>query len=268
MSMGDRRNNSFKVFFLYFKLNIKKILSFPANLIIHALITLLDNSVWLVFWLVYFNNFNYAYSSSSYENVLLLWSIASVGYGLCNIMTGNAIKLSTIISSGKLDAFLGQPVKLLPNVLMSNSNASGFGDVIFGTSVFLFLTDPSFSRILFFLLSASLAFFLFVGFLVTVHSLSFYIGQAEMLSRQMLLMLIHFSTYPSVIFKSFMKFILFTILPAGIIHTLASDIVIGQSFSSLLWVVAFVLLFNLIGFILFYRGLKRYESGNYINMHG
>jgi viologen exporter family transport system permease protein len=56
-----------------------------------------------------------------------------------------------------------------------------------------------------------------VSFTVTAHSLAFWLGDAEGLAAELWSALISFSTYPAVIFKGSVKWLLFTVLPAGFI---------------------------------------------------
>src|SRR5205823_4109734 len=108
----------------------------------------------------------------------------------------------------------------------------------------------------------------FVGFSVASASLTFYLGNAGVLCEQWRSAVISFSTYPQTLFSGFAKLVLFTAVPAAFVSYMPVEALRMLS----VWYVAVSLCGAIailaVGTILFYVGLRRYESGNLLSMHG
>ncbi len=109
---------------------------------------------------------------------------------------------------------------------------------------------------------------LFVGFSVFTGSLAFFMGSAESVSTQLRIAMITFSTYPSPIFQGFVKILLFTLLPAMFVSHLPVSALRNMSMIDALLSFGGALGVLLAGIIMFYVGLRRYESGNLMEMRG
>jgi ABC-2 type transport system permease protein len=72
-----------------------------------------------------------------------------------------------------------------------------------------------------------------------------------------------FSNYPPVIFNTIAKILLFTIIPCGFMIFLpAESIFLGFSIWGIVAMLGFALLVTILAFILFKKGLKKYNSGS------
>ena len=102
----------------------------------------------------------------------------------------------------------------------------------------------------------------FTSFNVIAHSLPFWMGSVEGLSKKYCDALFLFALYPTNIYSGILQIIMFTLIPAGIISYLPVELVRHFSWFYLLLLVGSSLCFLGIAFFVFYAGLKRYESGN------
>src|SRR3954447_17393538 len=146
-----------------------------------------------------------------------MWAISATGVGLCVGFFGNTVRLAQIIYQGELDYYLALPKNVLLHVLVSNMNVTGWGDLLFGTGVFIVFLHPSPERIVLFLFLAVCSGTVFLAFNILWQSLSFWLGNAEGLASQMWGALITFGTYPSPLFQGVVRVLLFTLIPAGFI---------------------------------------------------
>jgi ABC-2 type transport system permease protein len=98
------------------------------------------------------------------------------------------------------------------------------------------------------------------------HSLTFFWGEATMLSNMALEFMINFSTYPDKIYAPAIRAVMYSIIPSGLAVHLPLRLV--THFSPWLFAAALggAVLYLLLAAALFYRGLKKYESGNAIGM--
>ena len=103
---------------------------------------------------------------------------------------------------------------------------------------------------------------IFLSFLTLVQSLSFWLGNTTAISQLALSALLTFSLYPGSLFEGAAKFILLTIIPASLIGSLPAEFVKSFSWGTLLQLLASAVLLMLFSIWVFYRGLKRYESGS------
>jgi ABC-2 type transport system permease protein len=101
-----------------------------------------------------------------------------------------------------------------------------------------------------------------VAFTVIVHSLTFWLGNAEGLAAQLWNALTSFSTYPTVIFHGPVKLLLFTLIPAGFIAYVPVRVIQRFAWGPFLGVLAFTAFIVLVARAVFQAGLRRYESGN------
>jgi ABC-2 type transport system permease protein len=160
------------------------------------------------------------------------------------------------------------PRALLPHVLVSRMSTTAWGDMSFGYVVYLLFIRPDLAHLLMFVMLTLSVAILFVGFSIFTGSLGFYLGNSAELSNQWFNATIHFSTYPGIIFDGLVRVLLYTLIPAGFISYLPIEALrqlsLGHAALSLLGSGCILSL----GVILFYRGLKRYESGNLMEMRG
>lgn len=238
-------------------------LEYRAAFWAQVLSMLLNDAMWLCFWVLYFERFPVV-KGWERQDVVCLWAIVATGYGVAHGLAGNAANLARIIYRGELDVYLAQPQPVLLHVLVSRTRASAWGDVLFGTVVFAWLGGPTSLRCGLYVVAALLAGTLLCSFLVLVQSLAFFLGNAELLAEQLYGALIHFSTYPTGIFAGPVKLILFSVLPAGFINYLPVGLLRNFSWPFALAALAAAAGFGLGAVRVFAAGLRRYESGNLV----
>lgn len=251
----------------YLKFNLRAQLAYRGAFISQVVAMFLNDIVWVTFWWLFFTRFP-VLRGWDVKDVITVWAIAAAGFGISHGICGNAFSLSSLIVQGQLDVWMLYPRALLPHLLLGRTNATAWGDALFGYVIYLAIVRPDpVHFLLFFLLSISAA-MVFLGFNILVGSLAFFLGNSEGLAEQLRFSLITFSTYPSVIFEGPVKVILFTAIPAMFINNLPITALRELSlFHAALSFLGGVLAVG-IGGSVFYYGLRRYESGNLMNMRG
>lgn len=254
---------SIKLMFYYFKFNISSAMEYRASFLIQTFGMVLNNSAFIFFWWILFNNVK-DIGGYGFKDVMVLWSIASASFGLCYVFFGNASQITRMILNGELDTYLLQPKDPLINILCSKTIVSAWGDTMYGVILFLIIKKFDIKAFTLFLLFSITAAIIFGAVLVTFHALSFYTGSSEGLAQLVSEFLLSFSIYPEGIFKGGFKYILYTIIPAGFIVYVPAKIINQFNLLLLIEVLAVTLIWIIIAYAMFYRGLKRYESGNLI----
>lgn len=251
----------------YTRLNLAAQLEYRAAFFSQVIAMFLNDGVWVTFWVLFFSRFE-VLQGWSVHDVITVWAVTASGFGLAYAVCGNALGLARLIAQGQLDSWMLYPRALLPHVLVGKMSATAWGDALFGFFVYILFVRPDFPHILLFAALCVSTAFLFIGFTVAVGSLSFYMGNAAPFADQWFFGLITFSTYPAVIFDGAIKLILFTLLPAGFVSYLPVESLRSFSLGHAALAAAGSMAVLAAGVIVFYRGLRRYESGNLMEMRG
>jgi ABC-2 type transport system permease protein len=247
------------------KLNLAGAMEFRMSFLLTAGMMLVNNTVWILFWGLYFQRFQVV-NGWSFQDVIMMWAVSAGGFGLSAVFFGNAYRLAPLIAAGQLDIFLSQPKPVLLHILISRMSVSAIGDILFGLILYGMFGNHSPAGMLKFALALLIAMLILMFFIVIVHSLAFFIGNAEGIGQQMFNGLLAFSTYPTGIFTGWGKLILFTVIPAGFISYLPIGLLRAVEPLFLAKALGVALLLTAGGTAFFYFGLKRYSSGNMIGM--
>lgn len=109
----------------------------------------------------------------------------------------------------------------------------------------------------------------FVGFMIMIHSLSFYVGNIGEFSRAAFEGVLGPSNYPPQIFEgTFLKFLFMTILPVYFVGFLPYELLLHFNWTGFLVLITASTGFFSLGVFSFYQGLKKYESGNVMGVNG
>jgi len=249
----------FKLHYEYIKVALSTAMEYKVNFITQVFAMILNNSVWLVFWWIFFNKFQML-NGWTMEDVILLYSIVTISYGLGGFFFGNRLNISHLIVNGKLDFYLTLPKNILYHILISKSNFYDVGDVIFG--VVLAIISLSLSQVPLFLVFSISSGIIFVAFAILVNSLAFYMGSAESTSKHLFFGTLALSSYPMSIFKGAAKIIILTLIPAGFISGIPISLLKEFNLGWFLVTLGFASLILFLSIKVFHRGLRKYESGN------
>jgi ABC-2 type transport system permease protein len=252
---------------MYIRMNFKAQLEYRGAFLSQAIAMFLNDCMWVAYFVLFFERFPVLKGWHQTE-IVTLWAVTAAGFGIAHSLFGNALLLASIIARGQLDVWLLYPRFLLPHVILGRMNASSFGDAIFGYVVYLVIVRPDLPHFALFALLTWTVALLFVGLSILSGSLSFFLGNAEVISEQWRFALITFSTYPFGLFEGRERALLFTLIPAAFVSFFPMEALQHLSLLhaaySLLGAAAVVL----VAVAFFHIGLRRYESGNMIGMYG
>jgi ABC-2 type transport system permease protein len=245
------------------KANLLAAMEYRAAFLSQVIGMILNNAIYFVFWILFFQRFREV-RGWGLNDMLLLFAIVAVGFGLATFLFGNVLSLAEVIAEGRLDYYLSLPRPVLIHVLASSSIPSGLGDFTYGLFSFAIAGHFTVDAIARFVLGSLLAALVFLAVLVIAHSAAFWMGSANQLAAQVTMAMVTFALYPLTLFDGTAKLILFTVLPAAFVGAVPAEFVRAftwQSFGQLLG--AAVVFLGLAVFV-FHRGLQRYESGSAI----
>jgi viologen exporter family transport system permease protein len=224
---------------------------------------LLNDLLFFTIWWVLMHRFGQV-GGWHLQDVMMLYAVATVGYGTCVIVFGGLQDLSRKIAEGELDPFLTQPKLPLYQALASRSQASGWGDIAAGSAFFALSGVLGPSRLPWLLLAVPCSAVAFTASGVVFHSLAFWLGRIQSLSRSLFEFTVSFSLYPPALFEGTVRILLFTVLPAGFTAYLPVELLRQPSVSTALLAVGGTASYAAFALWLFQRGLRSYCSGSRI----
>ena len=247
--------------------NLASAMEYRASFITQIVGMFLNNGIYFIFWLLFFDKFG-AVRGYDINQIYLLFAIVALGFGLGTMFAGNTgASLAGLIAQGRLDYYLPLPRNLLLHIIFSRMSISAIGDVTFGLVAYLFTGRFHPVEIILFLLTSLLAASLYVGYGVLVGSMAFFMGNAQHFSMQASNALITFALYPNTLFAGGTRLLLYTLIPAAFVGAMPVEVVTGRDWRLLLWLAAGAAFFCTLGALVFYTGLRRYESGSAINVN-
>ncbi|MHB8575524.1 MAG: ABC transporter permease [Dehalococcoidia bacterium] len=251
----------------YLALNFSAAMEYRAAFVSQTIGMMLNDGLMIVFWVLFFQRFPRV-SGWGLRDVLALWGIVAASFGLGVGLFGNTTKLAAVIARGQLDFYLTTPKNTLLHVLVARMSTAAWGDVAFGVVAFLAAGSLSAGRVLLFVLLCITGCAVFVAYHVIVGSLAFWFGNAETLAPQASGALVNFATYPGGIFRGWVRLLTFTAIPAAMLGHVPVEQLRRPDPRTLAGIVAFANAAIAIAATMFELGLRRYQSGNLIELRG
>ncbi|MCH9612234.1 MAG: hypothetical protein S4CHLAM102_07190 [Chlamydiia bacterium] len=229
--------------------------------LLEALLMVVNNAIFFSIWWIFFGAFK-SIGGWQFEDMMLLTAIGVGSYGLMKVCAGGLKNLSLIIINGDLDPFMTQPKNILLHIAGSRSYAKGWGHLFSALLLICFRGTLSPAYIALALYAIFCGGLIFTSINVMAHSLAFWVGSVEHVSKKYCDSLFLFALYPTNIYSGALQLIMFTIMPAGVITYLPVQMMRNFSGVQLLIFSLATVGFVVSAFGMFYLGLKRYESGN------
>jgi ABC-2 type transport system permease protein len=251
----------------YLRHNLMSSMAYRGAFFLQVFGMILNNTMLLFFWWVLFNQLP-TLQGWDLTQVMILFGILAFGFGVANVVCGNAFQVARIIVRGDLDYYLALPADPLVHLLVSRMSISAWGDMVFGLVLYLIAAPDAWRKLPLFLLLGLLAGLVIVAFGVLVGSLAFWVGNADNLASQAVNALITFGLYPVEIFPSPVQWLLYTIIPAAFVGSMPAGLLHDFSWERLAAMVAFAVFLTLASRLVFQWGLRRYESGNLVVVRG
>ncbi|MGV8171218.1 MAG: ABC transporter permease, partial [Candidatus Woesearchaeota archaeon] len=198
----------------YLKLSMKTALEYRINFIVQSVSMLINDCIWIIFWLIFFNRFSQI-NGWTMNDMLLLYSVLLISYGIRGILLGNSGRLAKIIVEGRLDYYIALPKNILYHLISSRSSFYDLGDFILG--IILAILFVPLGKIPLMLALIILSATIIIAFEIVVGSIGFFIGNSEETTMTFRNGLIAFASYPFGIFDGVTKIILLLIIPSGFV---------------------------------------------------
>lgn len=223
----------------------------------------LNDLIFLIYWWLVYDHVG---SIGGWErsDTMCLFGFTALSFGLMMTFMGNAYFLPRLIRDGGLDVYLLLPRDPLGHLLVGRMIVAGIGDVVFGVVVLAVMARVEGPSVLALPLLALASVTLLVSMMVISGSLAFYLGDAEAIAKFVLESMMIMGMYPESIYRGPMRVLIYVGIPVAFY----SHVPVRMLREPDPWLVAGCVvmagLFARLAYLVFRRGLVRYESGNLI----
>ena len=238
-------------------LNIRS--GFGRGFLMQMLFMILNNSIFWVTWVLFFGRFEHI-NGWKLPEVTLMYATCQLAWGIKIVLFGGTRNLARVISDGELDGYLLLPRSPLLYIASTRSFASGWGDMASGVVLVILSGMVTPAHAPYYLLGLACATTTFLASEVLLHSLAFWLGPTNMLSRQLTEFIIMLSCYPQNVYRGWLKVAMYVVVPAAVIGYLPVEFVKGSLPSGALMVLL-TGLFSAAAALAFASGLRRYATG-------
>lgn len=245
--------------------NIKASFALRGAFLLQAGFMVANNLLFFVFWWLFFDRFEEV-GGWRLHDVAALFGLVACAFGSAVVFAAGLKDLARMIVEGDLDPFLTQPKSLLLNATASKTQPSGWGDILSGLILLSYSGYLHWTSLPLLLVAVGASATVFIATGVIMHSAAFWLGRIETLARTMWEFLVAFSSYPRPIFAGALKWVLFSVIPAGFIGFLPVELMRDFQWSGLAMVIGGACFYAGLARWVFAAGLRRYESGSRIGL--
>ena len=233
----------------------------PRQAIFQAALMLVNNLIFLVTWMLYFERFP-DLRGWGRADVAMLYGVSAFGFGLAIALAGGVRDLARIIADGSLDVHLGRPRHPLPSLLMSRSVPAGFGDVASAVVIWLWLAERSLADLPLLVLLSTAAGTVMLATVAMSQCVVFWWPGVLRLAEQFWEVIVMIAVFPQHVFGPAVRLVLFTVLPVAFMSQMPVEAVREGDPLKMLAVLAAALVYGALAVAVFDRGLRHYASGN------
>ena len=254
---------TFKYLCLCVWYNVKESVSNKKSFIIQTIAMFLNNFVFVFFWQILFNNKGGSINGVNIQDILYLWSIPTIGYGIAFFCFGGIDSLCKDVVDGNLDIYLTKPKHSLISLLTSRSILSAMGDLLFGVVVGTIAVKFNPLKVLAILVLGLIAGVLTTSIITSIKLLCFWLGDISTATQRYTHSLfVTLTIYPEKMFPGIIKVLMYTAIPAAYVAHVPVALMKNFTVSGIAIMLGASIFFVVTMFTLYNKGLKKYESGN------
>src|SRR5215210_3087871 len=92
----------------YLTANLQGALEYRVSFMSQVFAMLINDMIWLIFWLAYFGSFPLVAGWGRSE-IVTLWAVVAAAFGVATTICGATFRLAGMIARGELDFYLALP---------------------------------------------------------------------------------------------------------------------------------------------------------------
>ncbi len=246
-----------------YKQNVAELLEYPVSFLGEVTAMMASHFTFLWAWYIVFSAFN-TINGWEYLDLVTVICILRLADGTAGIFFGGKGSIAKSIEDCSLDLYLTLPINEILHLLVRRSGPGAFGHIIMSLSLMvIFIPSASWLWVLFF---SIWGIFIILGTQILAASVTFWIGRDIRLEHLMHMSLLSFGGYPSSVFSGFTRLALLTVLPLLFIGGIPAGIIRSFDWQLTITTVIVALAYFTLSIAVFYKGLRRYESGSLITV--
>lgn len=258
--------NTINFIFKSLSCNFKSALEYKKSFIMQTIFMIINNGFFLIFWSVVFAINGGNISGIEMKDILYLWSIPVLAWGIVHFFFGGTVEFNRYIVNCELDTYLLQPKNMFFNIATSKSDLGAFGDILYGFTLTLVVAGSIENFLMMMLYTVISAVFLICVIMIG-RSLAIWLGDVENIAHvyeQSLFATL--TTYPEAVFGKGIKLLMYTVIPAMYAVHLPIKLLGQFDIKIFALIIVAMTIFVFIAWLLFKQVLKKYESGNNISL--
>lgn len=242
-------------------MSVRSAMAERGSFFMRVILMAVNNGIFFTFWIVLLSRVP-RIRGYTLGDVALLYGIVALANGIAVFVAGGAQYLARMIHDGELDTLIAQPKPTLLYAVGLRSQPSGLGDVVSGL-VMIALSGRVMLLGVPVVLAAGIAgAIVLVATAVLMHSAAFWLGRTESASRQLYEVTLMFALYPDTLFTGPLRWILYTVIPAGFVGYLPAELIRVPAAGTAMMIVGAVVAYVVVAVWVFERGLRTYSSGS------
>jgi ABC-2 type transport system permease protein len=241
--------------------SVRSAMAERGSFFMRVILMAVNNAIFFSFWIVLLSRVP-RIRGYGLGDVALLYGIVAVANGVAVFLAGGAQYLARMIHDGELDALIAQPKPTLLYAAGLRSQPAGLGDVVSGVIMIALSGRVALLGIPVVLGAGMAGAVVLVATAVLMHSAAFWLGRTESASRQLYEVTLMFSLYPDTLFTGPVRWILYTVIPAGFVGYLPAELIRAPRLWTAMAVGGAVVAYAVVAVWVFERGLRAYSSGS------
>jgi ABC-2 type transport system permease protein len=254
-----------KLTFLTVKLHLEAEMQYKVNFLLQIFGIIINDGAIALVWVIFFKQFP-SINGWRFQDTAFVLGLTNLGFCLVSFFFAGIFDLADAIADGKLDQYLLMPKSLLWHISTSRSFFSDIGGLIVGLIMLNVSGYVTSSNILFMVFIVLIEALIIYNFGVITNALGFYFGNFDYAANKLFRTFADLIYFPQNVFSGLIRIMTLTIIPAFFVGTIPLELIKEFKLLVFLSLIGFVLIQTLVAYLLFSRGLKRYESGNLIQM--
>lgn len=263
--MADRKQHFFA---RLIQMSMKQSYALKASFWMRLVFMIVSDLIMMIGWYVMFESFQ-TINGWNFNDFMFMSGLNISAFSIWTLFfRGAGIRMSQWIQNGEFDYFLLSPQNVLFHASCCVSEPSGWGDFLAGIGLMIasgLITVSTFGIVVILFICAVLC-FLSVNFFLT--AINFYFKNTVDLTERLFYVFFSICGYPGSIYTDWAKILLITIFPAGLISILPIEVLKNTQGFTLFYLLGAAITLFFGSILFFYRGLKKYESGNRTILRG
>lgn len=228
-----------------------------ASFWIQLVLMVINDLVWIVFWLLVFSH-RESIRGWERDEVLVLYAIIATSFGMGVGLFYGIRRMGDRIRRRELDPYLVQPRPVVVRVMFEKIHPPMLGDIAFGPALFAIAGPGTVEAWVRYGVVSVVAAAIVVAFVLAWESLSFWLDSGREVAGVAFTSMIVLATYPAAIYSGVVKLVVFTALPAAFIGSVPAEVVLHPSWRQLFELLLAAGAFWVVALTMFHAGLRRH----------